>query len=205
MSGLSAKISSWIKTFPSTHLDLFDHVKILQCLKGEGGMVEEVLSWIISLCDLEPSYCQLLKKGDTLSELVKCKPSKIHLTIKNSCQAKHIRPPSWIPETLTGHVQPPSQTCPSSQSFPKLTKNFWLPGRIPEAFLRHVRPQPRHVRSNPISQGLSPGPNISDPQAGFQRGWTDMSGFLATQGCFWLSRKTGLSGFRNWTVQFSWV
>jgi hypothetical protein len=25
-------------------------------------MVEEVLSWIISLYDLEPSYCQLLEK-----------------------------------------------------------------------------------------------------------------------------------------------
>jgi hypothetical protein len=48
----------------STHLDLCHHVKILRCLKGEGGMVDDVLSWIISLCDLEPSYCQLLKKGE---------------------------------------------------------------------------------------------------------------------------------------------
>jgi hypothetical protein len=47
MSGLSAKnlkldqnLSFWF--ISSTHIDLCDHVKILQCLKGEGGMVEEV-------------------------------------------------------------------------------------------------------------------------------------------------------------------
>jgi hypothetical protein len=36
-------------------------------------------------------------------------------------------------------------------------------------------PQPGHVRSNPIPQQLSPGPDISGPQAGFQRGLPDMS------------------------------
>jgi hypothetical protein len=68
MSGLSAKNLKLDQNLPfwfisSTHLDLCDHVKILRCLKGEGGMVEKVLSWIISLCVVEPSYCQLLKKG----------------------------------------------------------------------------------------------------------------------------------------------
>jgi hypothetical protein len=37
-------------------------------------------------------------------------------------------------------------------------------------------PQPRHVRPNPIPQQLSPGPDISGPQASFQTGWSDMSG-----------------------------
>jgi hypothetical protein len=47
MFGLSAKylkldqnLPFWF--IPSTHFDLCDHVKILRCLKGEGGMVEEV-------------------------------------------------------------------------------------------------------------------------------------------------------------------
>jgi hypothetical protein len=39
-------------------------------------------------------------KGDTLGELVRCKTSKIYPTTKNSCQARHIRPPSRIPEIL---------------------------------------------------------------------------------------------------------
>jgi hypothetical protein len=55
--------------------------------------------------------------GNTLGELVKCKISKIHPTTKNSCQATHIHPPSQIPETLAGHVRPPSQTCPVSQPY----------------------------------------------------------------------------------------
>jgi hypothetical protein len=37
-------------------------------------------------------------------------------------------------------------------------------------------PQPGHVQPNPIPQRLSPGLHISDPQAGLQRGWPDMSG-----------------------------
>jgi hypothetical protein len=45
-------------------------------------------------------------KGDTLGELVQCKPSKIYPTTKNSYQARHIRPPSRIPETLAKHVWP---------------------------------------------------------------------------------------------------
>jgi hypothetical protein len=32
-------------------------------------------------------------KGDTLGELVKCKTVKNYPTTKNSCQARHIRPP----------------------------------------------------------------------------------------------------------------
>jgi hypothetical protein len=78
------------------------------------------------------------------------------------------------------------QTCPASQSFPELTKHIWLLGRIPEAFHAHVRPQPEHVWPNPISQQLSPGPNISGLQVGFQRGWPD----------FWVSDTP--------TARFSW-
>jgi hypothetical protein len=47
MSGLSAKNLKLDQNLPfwfisSTHLDLCDHMNILRCLKGEGGMVEEV-------------------------------------------------------------------------------------------------------------------------------------------------------------------
>jgi hypothetical protein len=41
--------------------------------------------------------------------------------------------------------------------------------QVPETFSGHVRPQTGHVQPNPISQQLSPGPDISGPQAGFQR------------------------------------
>jgi hypothetical protein len=44
-----------------------------------------------------------------------------------------------------------------------------LSNRVPERLAGHVRP-------NPIPQRLSPEPNISGPQASFQRGWLDMSG-----------------------------
>jgi hypothetical protein len=68
MSGLSAKNLKLDQNLPfwfifSTHLDLCDHVKILRCLKREGVWLRKFLSWIISLCDHEPSYCQLLEKG----------------------------------------------------------------------------------------------------------------------------------------------
>jgi hypothetical protein len=47
MSGLSAKNLKLDQNLPfwfisSTYLNICDHVKILRCLKGEGGMVEEV-------------------------------------------------------------------------------------------------------------------------------------------------------------------
>jgi hypothetical protein len=48
----------------------------------------------------------IVSRGDTLGELVKCKTSKIYPTTKNSYQARHIRPPSRIPETLARHVRP---------------------------------------------------------------------------------------------------
>jgi hypothetical protein len=99
---------------------------------------------------------------------VKYKTSKIYPTTKYSCQARHICPPNWIPETLARHVQPLDQTCLASQPLPKLTKHIRLLDRIPEAF-------PRHVRLNPIPQQLSPEPDISGRQANFQRGWLDMS------------------------------
>jgi hypothetical protein len=68
--------------------------------------------------------------------------------------------PSRIPETLAGHVRLPDQTCPASQPYPELTNHIRLLGRIPEAFSRHVRP-------NPIPQRLSLRPNISGPQVDF--------------------------------------
>jgi hypothetical protein len=54
MFGLSAKNLKLDQNLPfwfisPTHLDLCDHVKILQCLKGEGGMVEEVFCHGLSL------------------------------------------------------------------------------------------------------------------------------------------------------------
>jgi hypothetical protein len=68
MSGLSAKnlklnqnLLFWF--ISSTHLDLCDYVKILWCLKGEAGYAGGSFCHGLSLCDLEPSYCQLLKKG----------------------------------------------------------------------------------------------------------------------------------------------
>jgi hypothetical protein len=151
----------------------------------------------------------IAEKGDTLGELVKCKPSKIYPTTKNSCQARHIRPLArfqrlWpdMSAPQDRHVRPPGQTYPASQSL-KLTKYIQLPGRIPEAF-------PEHVRPNQIPQRLSPGSNIFDPQARFQRGGPDMSGHRP--GHVWVSgtpiailvvqekpncpvSKTGLSGF----------
>jgi hypothetical protein len=74
MSGLSAKNLKLDQNLPfwfisSTHLDLCDHVKILRCLKGEGVWLRKFLSWIISLCDLEPSFCQLLEKGEATKSL----------------------------------------------------------------------------------------------------------------------------------------
>jgi hypothetical protein len=53
-SGLSAKNLKLNQNIPfwfisSTHLDLCGHVKILRCLKGEGGMVEEVFCHGLSL------------------------------------------------------------------------------------------------------------------------------------------------------------
>jgi hypothetical protein len=50
-----------------------------------------------------------------MGELVKCETLKIYATTKNSYQARHIRPPSRILETLAGHghVPPPGQTCPA--------------------------------------------------------------------------------------------
>jgi hypothetical protein len=130
--------------------------------------------------------------------------------------ARHVRPLNliqphiWITETLAGHVQSPDPTHLASQPFPELTKHIWLPGRIPEAFPRHVWPRPRHVWPDQIPQRLSPGLDISGPQAGFQRGGPDMSSPRPRH--IWVSNtptasfgclgKTRLSDFRNRTVQF---
>jgi hypothetical protein len=67
--------------------------------------------------------------GDTLGELVKCKTSKIYPTTKNSCQARHIRPPSRITETLAEHVRPLSL--------------IRLSSRVPVTLAGHVRPPAR--------------------------------------------------------------
>jgi hypothetical protein len=84
---------------PSTHLDLCDHVKFLPCLKWEGGMVEEVFVMDYLSMWLWAKLLQIAEKGGTLGELVKCKPSKIYPTTKNSYRARHVRPPG--------------QTCPA--------------------------------------------------------------------------------------------
>jgi hypothetical protein len=146
MSGRSANISNWIKTFPSdlSLLAILIYVKILPCLKGEGSVVEEV--FVMDYLSMWP-WAKLLpiaEKGGTLGELVKCKPSKIHPTTKNSCQARHICPPSRILETLAEHVRPPGQTCPTSQPFSELTKHIQPPSQILETLARHVRP-PAHT------------------------------------------------------------
>jgi hypothetical protein len=105
-------------------------------------------------------------QGGTLGELVKCKTSKIYRTTKNSYQARHIRPPSWIPETLAGHVWPlslirlsswvlvtlaghvwhPARTCPiepNSSATKSRTGHIRSLSRISEAFPRHVWPPAR--------------------------------------------------------------
>jgi hypothetical protein len=64
---------------------------------------------------------------------------KIYSITKNSCQVRHIRPPSRIPETLTGHVRPPGQTCPTSQPFSELTKHIRSLSRLPDRLAEHVR------------------------------------------------------------------
>jgi hypothetical protein len=118
---------------------------------------------------------------------------KIYPTTKNSYQARHIYPPSRIPKTGRS-CPPPGQTCPASQPFPELTRHIRLLGQIPEVFSEHVWPQPGHVRPNPIPQQRSPGLGISGPQAGFQRGWSDMS-----------DPRSGHVRFSNTpTTRFSW-
>jgi hypothetical protein len=124
------------------------------------------------------SKSSVLSRGDTLGELVKCKISKIYHTTKNLCQARHIRPPSRIPDTLAGHVWPPGPTCPASLPYPGLIKHIWLLGRILEAFPGHVRYFPDLCHRS----------EISDPQVSFQRGWLDLSGFLTPQ---WLDSLGG--------------
>jgi hypothetical protein len=46
----------------SIYLDLCDHVNILRCLKRKWIIDKKGLSWIISLCNLEQSYCQFLEE-----------------------------------------------------------------------------------------------------------------------------------------------
>jgi hypothetical protein len=67
MSGLSAKNLKLDQNLPfwfisSTHLDLCDHVKILRCLKGEGGCTWRV-GEVQNIKNL--SYLQKLLSGQT--------------------------------------------------------------------------------------------------------------------------------------------
>jgi hypothetical protein len=135
--------------------------------------------------------------GDTLGELLKCKTSKIYPITKHSCQVRHICPPSLIPETLPWHVQPSGQTCSAPLPNPgsrDLTRTCSIPrpdmsGLSVLSWVNQAYPAsrpgseafPGHVWSNPISQWLSPGPDISRPHASFQRGWSYISGFLILQ------------------------
>jgi hypothetical protein len=181
------------------------------------------------------------KKGDTLGELVKCKPSKIYHTIKNSYQVRHVRPPgqtcpapradisgllafSWvnqaylppsqIPETLTGHVQPPGQTCPASQPFSRVNQAYSA-SRPDSESIFWTCPAPSLDMSDltKFPQRLSLGPDISGPQAGLQRGGSDIFGARSRHvrvsgtptAIFGCPRKIELSGFENRTIRFSWV
>jgi hypothetical protein len=158
-------------------------INFYMCINDEKGKSREdyvELGILYLIWVLGAPYHQ----GGYSGELVKCKTSKIYPTTKNSCQARHIRSPTRILDTLAGHVRAPGQTCPASQPYPGLTKHIRLLGRISEAF-------PGHIWSNPIPQQLSTGPNISDPQADFQRGWSDMSEFLTPQ------RLDSLGGYKR--------
>jgi hypothetical protein len=73
-----------------------------------------------------------------MGELVKCKTSKIYPTTKNSYQARHIRPLAEFQRLWPDMSTPTGQTCPVSQSYPRLTKPTQLVGQIPEAFPGHV-------------------------------------------------------------------
>jgi hypothetical protein len=105
MSSLSAKNLKLDQNLPfliisSTHLDLCHHVKILRCLKREGVWLRKFLSWIISLCDLEPSYCQLLEKGQA---------TKSFWYESRSCHSKLL--PGSLFKFLSSHI-PIWRCCP---------------------------------------------------------------------------------------------
>jgi hypothetical protein len=88
-------------------------------------------------------------------------------------------------------------------AFSRANQAYPPPSRISETLTGHVWP-------NQISQRLSSGSDISNPQAGFQRGGLDMSDHRPRHvrvsgtpttifGCL---GKTRPSGFKNWTIWF---
>jgi hypothetical protein len=67
----------------SIYLDLCDHVKILRCLNEKWIIDKEVLSWTISLWDLEQSHiCQSLEEGVTPQNSKFWNVTKIHKILK---------------------------------------------------------------------------------------------------------------------------
>jgi hypothetical protein len=112
--------------------------------RGYGG--GSFLSWIISLCDLEPSYCQLLKRGSVeinfymgINDAKGKKSQRLrriedfisYLSLTSSILSRGIHWMSWCSANHQKYISPPK---------------------------------------TPIR------PDISGPLAGFQRLWSDMSG-----------------------------
>jgi hypothetical protein len=184
MSGPLAKSLKLDQNFPfwfisSTHLDLRDHVKILWCLKEEGVWLRKFLSWIISLCDLEPSYCKLLEKGQA---------TKSFWSESRSCHSNRL--PSSLFKFLSSHILI-WRCCPKNV----LKKRFLMVIQVKIAFWEIL-----------ILLWAIPriGSSFSCFQA-FKSSCISLKRLKFLKADFGYVGKTGLSSFRNWTIRFSWV